>query len=295
MELGYLYYNMTTQWGRPVRLPEESPALSRIVREGGRTRVGGILDNLPVSAGLGTASPYFGLAMPEPNAFMKAMSQPGGPEAASLRARWLRRYGVTHRVTDAPRDGDPLPGASILFEGRDPALDSLAYRAPQVRIPRLWRVERSAAAFPEVRVALRREVAADRQALLEKLTYSDELTTSWCSAEEARGLAGSPNAARGRVVSWDGRAAVVEHDGPVDVVVTRTAYPGWTFRIDDQPAGPIYRVDGGLMAAFVPGAGRHRVTFAYEPTSFPTYTAASLMMCGAGMLLVASRFARRKA
>jgi hypothetical protein len=59
-------------------------------------------------------------------------------------------------------------------------------------------------------------------------------------------------------------SARVDCPAPARLVRRETDYPGWSARVDGK-AAPIRRVDGLFQAITVP-AGRHRVTFAYEPS-----------------------------
>lgn len=59
------------------------------------------------------------------------------------------------------------------------------------------------------------------------------------------------------------------------LVLSEQHFPGWTARIDGEPADVI-AVYGLLRGVVVP-AGRHRVTFAYEPRSFTIGLAISLV------------------
>ena len=67
------------------------------------------------------------------------------------------------------------------------------------------------------------------------------------------------------MASWDGRRAVVEHDGTCDLVVAVTHYPGWMVRVDGGPECPAGKADNGLLAVRLAGAGTSRVAFAFRP------------------------------
>ena len=116
-ELGGFYYlGGTTQWGWSVPLPESSPVLKRLAKENGRVRVGGVLDNLPLRGGMATATPYTGFPLLPPHPLLKSLQEPRAIDDPIAR-RWLRRYGVTHLVSDERLKGDEV------YEGSDPALD----------------------------------------------------------------------------------------------------------------------------------------------------------------------------
>jgi hypothetical protein len=74
-----------------------------------------------------------------------------------------------------------------------------------------------------------------------------------------------PRARSARVESWDGRVAVVAHDGACDLVVTRAHDAGWLARVNDGPERPVLPVDGGLQAVRLTGSGPSRVSFRYAP------------------------------
>jgi hypothetical protein len=67
------------------------------------------------------------------------------------------------------------------------------------------------------------------------------------------------------VRKWDGRTAIVDHDGTCYLIVRRTYYPGWFYRLDDGPEQPVLKVNGGLQGAALTGTGTSRVTFQYRP------------------------------
>lgn len=60
-----------------------------------------------------------------------------------------------------------------------------------------------------------------------------------------------------------GTGVQVDLDRPAWLVIARLALPGWTVAIDGA-ARPLWTADGGALAVDVP-AGKHEVTFAYDP------------------------------
>ncbi len=71
------------------------------------------------------------------------------------------------------------------------------------------------------------------------------------------------------VVDQPGTIAIdVECPDPQLLVLAEAIHPGWHVAIDDQPS-QIYRVNGDFMGCTVP-AGRHRVTFCFQPSSLRT-------------------------
>jgi hypothetical protein len=79
-----------------------------------------------------------------------------------------------------------------------------------------------------------------------------------------------------RVVRYEPRRVAIDVDaaGPGLLVLTDTFYAGWRATVDGV-AVPIYRANS-LFRAVEVGAGRHRVGFAFRPTSFYLGAAVSL-------------------
>jgi hypothetical protein len=76
IELGILYYAGTTQWGRPIALPEQSPVLNELARLSPVGLVAGELGNLPVRADLKTGYPYLGFLLPPPVDLLSRLQEP---------------------------------------------------------------------------------------------------------------------------------------------------------------------------------------------------------------------------
>jgi hypothetical protein len=288
VEVGAFYHlGGTTRWGWSVALPESSPILKRLVREPGVGRVGGVIDNLPVRAGLATGNPYTGFHLPPPNSLLNGVQDRrsvGDPVAV----RWLRRFGVSHQVWDV---AGPVSAGEVVFLGTDPALDGLAYRPPGVAEKRSWRIIRLPQPFPEARVALQARVAPDRATLIEALSRSAAALEAWYLAGEAPPEVQGPRASAARLVRWNGLEGEVEHDGICDVVVTRACYPGWQVKIDEGPEQAALSADGGLLAVRLatksPGSvARSRVEFRYRPNGIGFATAASTIAIAAALIVV---------
>ncbi|WP_337173197.1 hypothetical protein [Paludisphaera sp.] len=244
-ELGVLYYTSTTDWGWAAAVPESSPILLKLAEEPDVGKVAGMLSDIPLRFGAAVSFPYTGFPPLPPNDRLERLN---GREAGMRLAYGQsgddrRRFGVTHGVWDVPIDA---PGAVLVAEGPDPTLDRIASRPPGSPPRSRWRLYRFAEVGPSATVSP--------------------------SAETGGAVV------RSGVLSWDGRTAVVEHDGPCRLVVNRTYYPGWTYRAELDGAtaatGAVANA-GGRQAADLPGAGTHRVTFTYRPTNLTTFAGLS--------------------
>ncbi len=252
-ELGVLYFTSFTVWGWAVRLPEQSPVLAAIAADPSVGKVGGVVFDMPVAAGMTTAAPYLGMTLTPLNQLLHSIHEHRARHdlAASL---WERRLGVTHTVWDEPVA--PVANEWEDAPRRDPALDALGYRPIGKPATRLWRLIHHPDPFPPVRLALRERVAPDWPTLLNILSNREARDEAWFYPADlpARDTS-APRARSARIVSWDGRAGVIEHDGACTLVITRAYDPGWHARIDDGPEIPVARVDEGLQAVRLNGAG----------------------------------------
>jgi hypothetical protein len=143
-------------------------------------------------------------------------------------------------------------------------LDLIVYHPPEEPAARSWSIVELERPFPEARVVLRARTIGDRMTLDTRLCVSDDLDRAWFLA--ADGVPARPDARFGRLISWDGTVATVEHDGTCDLVLARSYYPGWWSRVDDGPEQPVLSADGGFQAVRIPGSGTHRVSLRYMPT-----------------------------
>ena len=88
------------------------------------------------------------------------------------------------------------------------------------------------------------------------------------------------------IVAYAPEQVVVEAtlDAPGYLILSDTWYPGWTARVDGEPA-PIERANLTFRAVYLE-AGRHEVTFAFQPRSYTwglAISVASLVLVVAGM------------
>src|SRR5262249_6990677 len=107
VELGFLFYHGTTQWGWAVAIPGQSPVLTELARVSPSGLVSGETGNLPVRLGLGTGHPYLGFATaPLNRLLLRIQDRPlrgnddDGDRPRELTEaqtkRWLRRLRVAY-------------------------------------------------------------------------------------------------------------------------------------------------------------------------------------------------------
>ncbi len=85
---------------------------------------------------------------------------------------------------------------------------------------------------------------------------------------------------------WDEQTWVVEHDGTCYLVVRRTYYPGWFYRINGGPERPVLKVNGGFQWEPLTGSGTSRVTFGYRPPGQRVGAAISLGSTAAALVVL---------
>jgi hypothetical protein len=263
-ELCGLFFAGPVAWGWAVQLPAESPVLERLLAEPDVGLVAGRLENLPVWAGLTAASPTFGIPAPPPNYLLQTASTTPG-EASPGEVRWLRRLGVSHGIWT---DDDQVRGTEVIAELDDPALSRLLGSSTQTKHQSRWKLVRYPDPFPPAWVAVRSREAAGWGALYAALARDDLADEAWFLPGEGPSVA-IDNRALAHVAAvrkWDGSTAIIDHDGTCYLIVRRTYYPGWFYRLDDGPEQPVVKVSGGLQGAALTGTGTSRVTFQYHPT-----------------------------
>ena len=210
--------------------------------------------------------------------------------AAAIK-RWLKRCRVTHVVGSQRYI---LGLGNELGRYTDSALDQMIYHPPTVSAHRVWSLVQLEEPFPEARVARRARSIDNHKNLIERLFHSDDLDLAWFLSED--NVPSRADARSVRLVSWDGTAATIEHDGTCDLVIARTFDAGWLARIDDQPEQPVLAADGGFMAVRIEGSGRHHVRLRYQPQRIGLYAAISGVAAAsiAGMIAAALRDAYRR-
>jgi hypothetical protein len=285
-ELGALYYLGFTVWGWAIPLPQASPALMWVAADAHVGRVGGVVFNLPVFAGMTTGDPYVGMTLAPMNQVLRAVQDRRARHDAGG-ALWQRRFGVTHSIWDEPAGFTDRESQQTFY---DPALDVLGYRPIGKPARRLWRVVRHPDPFPPARVARVERFTDNWPTLYTYLSRNEARDEVWFYPADASSREPAPLARTARVVSWNGREAVVEHDGSCVLVITRAFDGDWRARVGDGPEAPVLRADGGFQAVRLGGAGPTRVAFRYEPRFLRESAAVSLMALSAacGVLAVAA-------
>jgi hypothetical protein len=284
LELAVLFFVGPIQWGRPVRLPGDSPVLRRLAALADVGLVGGRLFNLPLDAGQTTAYPYLGIVPPPPNYLLERATVPPGENDGAER-RWQRRFGVTHGVWGSK---DSVLGTDLLEQLADPALDQAMANVPKTRQSGLgpWKLVRNRDAFPSAWVAYKVSEAPGWGALFATLSITDARDDAWFLSEDLPPPLPGTRAQAASVLAWDGRCAIVEHDGSCILIMRRTFYPGWFYRVDGGPERRVLKVNGGLQGALLAGSGTSRVTLRYRPTGLPLAATVSLAALGAVPLVL---------
>ncbi len=293
VELGWLYYTSTTVWGWAVDLPSQSRVLSKLAAQPDLGKIAGLVHDLPIRAGAAPMFPYTGLAAPPPHPDLELATRRDEAFSAPGLAR-LRRYGVTHGIWDGPVDAVKV---TTLLECDDPVLDHLVYKPPGAPARARWRLVRYPTPFPQARAARHVRIAASERALLSGVTFDPDIEVVWYRSGDQPPASAGPMAAAAKVTSWDGRNAVVEHDGSCDLVINRTYYPGWFASVNDGPERPVSRAEIGVQAVRLDGQGPSRVRFAFRPPGLAAATTIALGACGLaclGLLVETARTFRRR-
>jgi len=285
LELAGLFFAGPVSWRWMIDLPKASPLLQQltILPTGGL--IAGRLLNLPVDAGQVAAYPNFGITPPPPNYLLEPATSPPGQNTESER-RWQRRFGVAYGVWGVH---DDIRGTELIAEIVDPALDQVMASLIGLRQVGLgpWKLVRNTGAFPEAWVARRIRTAPSWPQLFTALSLSDAPDDAWFLTEDQPSLLPIPAAQTAHVQSWDGKTAVVEHDGSCILILRRTYYPGWLSQVDNGSEQSVLKVNGGLQGVRLIGAGTSRVSMRYQPVGLRQAMAVTVTALAVAVLVLA--------
>ena len=214
--------------------------------------------------------------------------------------------GVTHGIWTAD---DNIHGTEVVAEVDDPVLYRLLRTSARLQRQTGWKLVRYPNPFPSAWVTVRGHETSNWGILYAVLSGADLIDEAlflegegprkshsqergWelefqrqLEAPIATDIDMGPPARLADLKDWDGRTAIVDHDGSCYLIIRRTYYPGWTYRVNDGPEQPVLKVNGGLQAAALTGTGTSRVTFQYRPTglrpalSLSAGSAAAALIC----------------
>ena len=139
-------------------------------------------------------------------------------------------------------------------------------------------------------------MAPHERALLSGVSYDPDPQAVWYRSSDQPSASAGPIATIAKVVSWDGRLAIVEHDGACDLVINRTYFPGWFASVNEGSERPVARAEIGVQAVRLEGRGPSRVTFAFRPARLRAVTTIALAAAAGisvGLALELIRFGRR--
>jgi hypothetical protein len=291
-ELCGLFYLGPVSWGKSVDIPAQSPVLLRLAGEPDVGLVAGRALNLPARIGLAPAYPMMGITPPPPNYLLEPSSRPPG-STNRVDLRWQRRFGVSHGIW---AEGDDVRGTTVIAEFADSALDRLLPESTAAPPGGRWKLVRYRDPFPAERVVFQASKArlgwGMVYATLSELDHADD---AWFLPEDFPGPLPDPIAKSAKVVSWKGLGGLVEHDGSCILIVRRTYYPGWHYRVNDGPEQPVRSVDGGLQAVLLFGNGTSHVRLGYRPTGLVPSEAVSLVCLASALLVLAAALWRSRA
>ena len=285
VELAVLVFVGPVVWVWNDKPMEDGPVLKKLAQIEGVGLVGGRLQDLPVSAGNTTAFPYLGITAPPPNYMLESVGTPP-PGNDPVEKRWARRFGVTHGVWGVR---DSVFGTRVLERIDDPLLDRLMATLPPSRRGGLgpWTLVQVLGAFPGAWTAREvREAKLKMKVAFLRLSENEARDEAWFEPGEGPPGFSEISTGAAEVKSWDGQTAIVEHGGGCILIIRRTYYPGWTYRLDDAPPEPVLRVNCGMQAVPLYGSGIRRVVFEYRPTGLARAAAVSLAAIVAALLVL---------
>ena len=184
---------------------------------------------------------------------------------------------------------DDIRGTEVIAEFADQALDRSHIRCHQPAPEWVWPVETGAHSRP-ISPGLGFASRPGRHQAGKFLAQSSLSSTTWTkpgsSPKTTCRLYLSPLPRWPTSQSWDGQTAVVEHDGSCMLVMRRTYYPGWFYRVNGGPELPVLKVNGGLQGAELVGSGTSHVLVRYRPTGIGQSIAITLTALAAAVFVV---------
>lgn len=84
----------------------------------------------------------------------------------------------------------------------------------------------------------------------------------------------------------DSRNLTVNHDGTCYLILRRTFYNGWSYRVNHGAEHPVLKVNGGLQGIPLTGTGPSEVTLIYYPTGLRSAIGTSLGSTAAAICVV---------
>jgi hypothetical protein len=175
----------------------------------------------------------------------------------------------------------------VLERINDPLLDQIMATIPKSRQGGLgpWTLVKLPEAFPSAWIAHELHEVREWEKMYSFLSLNDRPDEAWFGSED--GPTGFPRSNHGsaHVKSWDGKTAIVVHDSPCILILRRTYYPGWSYRLDGAHARPVLKVNFGLQAVPLLGSGTRRIEIQYSPTGLPLAAAISLTALAAVIIV----------
>jgi hypothetical protein len=309
-ELCLLFYLGSASWGWSPKIPQDSPVLKWLASEPGTGLIAGRMQNLAAQVKLPPAYPVLGITPPPPNYLLESSLTPPG-QLNAVQRRWHRRFGVTHGVWS---EEDDIQGAEVVAVMVDPVLERIFERSywssTRLRSGALWVIVRYPQAFPSASIAFHAREVADWPSLYSALSLEDRSDEAWfirgdhspeTGPASPRLLSSSPSdgkipeardimmgvpASAAKVRNWDGRRGVVDHDGSCYLILRRTFYNGWFYRINNGLEQPVLKVNGGLQGIPLIGSGPSEVTLLYHPTGLNAALSISLGSLASSLCVV---------
>lgn len=296
-ELGFLYYNMTTQWGWAIDLRRDSPVIRHLSMERDVGLVAGEVDNLPVLAGLATAEPYVGFRLVGNNAALSRLAAIKWKFPRGQRYQWdWERLGISHVVTPASdpawlatnaATGNLEPAVrqwKIVWHGKDDALSRLARSNSASNAWVLLRNERPVA--PMVGVKTQRAwLPNENEARNFAFFHFHDQPQYVAFPPPIPEVRHEQPWTTARLLEWDGKRGKLIHNGSCGLVLRRACYPGWMYRVNEDQWHTALSGDGGFQTLWIDVAGRKavesreeitsQIEIRYSPTGWPIVAAAS--------------------